>query len=174
MKQITAFSLVLLLILAGCSFGKASKDISQPSGTAMTSEGAMSTDEYKAFVRSMDTQISAAMTRVDTGIKAYREKTRTEAEFISDVDYAISQLTLVVSAFSTAKPPISLVNGHIMAVEGVTLMKEGFVSMKTAVADKDNDAYKNAVEQFATGLKKLQEANTEFKSKIQGGFALTV
>jgi len=134
----------------------------------------MSVQEYKTFVRSMDARINNAMNRVDNGIKQYREGTRTETEFISDIDYAISELEIVANSFTTARPPVELVTGHILAVEGATYMKEGFVLMKTAVKNKNNEAYKQAVQQFSTGLQKIQDANKEYKNKIQGGFVMTL
>jgi len=174
MRQIIVVFIIFLFLLSGCSFGKAVPDLSDLEGEVMTSEGAMSTAEYKTFVRSMDARINNAMNRVDNGIKQYREGTRTETEFISDIDYAISEMEVAANSFTTARPPVELVTGHILAVEGATYMKEGFVLMKTAVKNKNNDAYKQAVQQFSTGLQKIQNANNEYKNKLQGGFVMTL
>lgn len=156
-RTIFVISVILLLTLSACG-GQAIRK---------SADGAsMGVEEYKSFMRSMDSQISGALQMLDQSINQFRQKIITKEDFLFGISEGFKTLQIAENSFINARPPQQFSKGHTMITEGVSLLKNGMTMMKQAVEQNNDETYKQSVQKFSTGIQKIQQGNAELKKNL--------
>lgn len=126
----------------------------------------MTLGEYKTFMKDIDNKISGTLQMIDQSIEQFRQQQITKQDFAYVLTQSLQTMQTTENAFINAMPPQQFSKGHIMVAEGITYLKDGTATMKQAVEQSNDAAYQKSVQQFSTGIQKIQAGNAELSRNL--------